>query len=322
MDPNNHNVLLAGSQRMYKSTNNGVSYSVISGDLTTNPVSQLGFGTITTIDIAPSNSSYYYVGTDDGRVWRSTNAGGAWQEISAGLPIRWVTRVTADPLDERVVYVTLSGFSMDEHVAHVYRSTDAGDTWSPIASGLPDIPANDILVDPQNTSRLYIATDVGIYASLDAGQGWFPLGVGMPIQTVFDLTLHSASRTLVAATHGRSQWKLDLTEQPVAVDPITRGGGQPIALSAPVPNPSRASVAFSLALAEGAETEIAVFDPLGRRVRDVFKGFLNSGRHSFSWNGLDQDDRIAPTGVYYARALARGASGRPLIASRRIVRVN
>src|SRR4030095_4400692 len=76
MDPNNHNVLLAGSQRMYKSTNNGVSYSVISGDLTTNPVSQLGFGTITTIDIAPSNSSYYYVGTDDGRGGALTHRGG------------------------------------------------------------------------------------------------------------------------------------------------------------------------------------------------------------------------------------------------------
>src|SRR6185503_6062647 len=106
MDPSNRNVLLAGSHRVYKSTDNGLSYTPVSGDLTTSPPALLTYGTITTLAISPVNASLYYAGTDDGRVWRSTNAGGSWTNISTGLPVRWVTRVTADPVSANTVYVT------------------------------------------------------------------------------------------------------------------------------------------------------------------------------------------------------------------------
>ena len=73
--------------------------------------------------------NFYLAGTDDGRVWRSEDAGGSWFEITAGLPLRWVTRVVADPAQRNTIYVTLSGFVADEHAAHVYRSTNRGSTW-------------------------------------------------------------------------------------------------------------------------------------------------------------------------------------------------
>ncbi|HYM82367.1 MAG TPA: FlgD immunoglobulin-like domain containing protein [Candidatus Limnocylindria bacterium] len=321
ISPSDHKVLLVGSQRVYRSVDNGLSYAPISGNLTTDPPAQLTFGTITTLDIAASDASYYYAGTDDGKVWRSTDEGDTWEDISSGLPVRWVTRVTADPLDARTVYVTLSGFGLDETLAHVYRGTHAGDTWTSISNGLLDVPANDILVDPLDTNRLYLATDVGVYASVNAGQGWFPLGTGMPVQTIFDLTLHSPSRTLVAATHGRSQWKLDLSQLPVAVGP-SGARSSAIALSAPAPNPSRGRVAFSVDLPAPAETDVAVFDPLGRNVRGVFKGFLAAGRHPFSWNGLDASGRRSPAGVYYLRAVAHRSEAAPAIQTRRLVRIN
>ncbi len=217
MDPSNHNVILVGSQRVFRSVDNGISYAPISGDLTTNPAAQVVYGTITTLDISPLSSSTYFAGTDDGRVWRSTDAGSAWIDISAGLPIRWVTRVVADPASASTVYVTLSGFTLDEGESHVYRSTNLGATWTAIGAELPNSPANDLVVAPWDPLTLFAATDVGVYATRNLGATWYPLGQGLPLQAINDLNLHAPTRTLVAATHGRSQWRLDLNQMPLAV---------------------------------------------------------------------------------------------------------
>ena len=314
MNPRNHNLLLVGSQHVYRSTNNGVSYATISGDLTTNPVTQLVFGTITTLDISPADTSRYYVGTDDGKVWRTKDRGGVWTDISAGLPVRWVTRVAPDPVDATTVYVTLSGFGGDEHLAHVYRSTNAGDTWASIAGNLPDAPANDIVVDPLDPNTLYLGTDVGVYVTRTLGASWYALGTGMPAQTVFDLSLHAASRTLIAATHGRSQWKIDLNLMPVAVHPPAPSAV--LALSAPVPNPSRDEIQLTLDLPSRGDVDAAVYDLLGRRVRTIAAGQEEAGSHVLRWDGMDERGRLADPGSYFVRATSQGA-----IAIRRLARL-
>ena len=314
MNPLNHNLLLVGSQRVYRSTDNGVSYSIISGDLSTNPASSLIYGTITALGVSPADTNRYYAGTDDGKVWRTANRGGVWTDISAGLPVRWVTRVTADAAGPLTVYVTLSGFGSDEHMAHVYRSTDAGNTWTSIAGNLPDAPANDLLVDPLDPSTLYLGTDVGVYVTRNLGGIWYALGQGMPVQTIFDLSLQAASRTLVAATHGRSQWKLDLGAMPVAVregPPAAR-----LSLSAPAPNPTRGEIRLTLDLPRAAEVEAAVFDLLGRRVRTLAAGPYAAGSHPLRWDGRDERGRSADPGAYFVRAVSQGE-----IATRRLARV-
>ena len=317
MNPLNHNVILVGSHRVYRSTNNGVSYATISGDLTTNTPSLLTYSTVTTLDISLADTSVYYVGTDDAKVWRSINRGGSWTQITTGLPQRWVTRVTADPVDPQVVYVALSGFSRDEHVPHVYRSADRGSTWTPIAGDLPDIPINDVVVDPADTQRLFVATDVGVYWTPNQGATWAPLGSGLPFTAVFDLTLHAPSRTLVAATHGRSQWKVDITQLPVAVLPSSDGPGiSGVALSAPAPNPSRGWTRLTLELGTPGRVDVAVFDAAGRRVRTLVSGPLAAGRHPVAWDGTDRTGARARAGVYFARAVVREG-----VATRRVVRV-
>jgi photosystem II stability/assembly factor-like uncharacterized protein len=313
MHPADHRVLLVGSHRVYRSVDNGQSYAPISGNLTRNIPAALVYGTLTTLDISPADTALYYAGTDDGKVWRSDNRGAVWTDITAGLPIRYVTRVTADPANSQVVYVTLSGFGLDEPLPHVYRSQDRGTTWASIAGNLPDVPANDILVDPADPATLYLATDVGVYATRNLGAGWFPLGLGMPAQAVFDLTLHAPSRTLVAATHGRSQWRLDLANLPVAVD---RGPAAPrLALSSPAPNPARGAARFALELPAASEAEVSVYDAAGRRVATLHRGPLAAGSHAFAWDGTDARGRRASAGVYFVRASAGGS-----VATRRLVR--
>jgi len=317
MNPLNHNELLAGSQRVYRSTNNGQTYLTISADLTTNRTdAQVVYSTITTLEIAKADTNRYYVGTDDAKVWRTTNRGANWTDISAGLPTRWVTHVASDPTNASVVYVTLSGFSLDESVAHVYRSIDGGDHWSSIAGNLPDIPANDLIVDPVNNSRLFLATDIGVYATDDLGTHWYPLGTGLPLQTVFDLFLHDGTRTLIAATHGRGQWKLDLSALAVAVGgPV---GPSRLALSAPSPNPSRGDMRFVVDTPAGENVSVAIYDALGRRVRQVFAGALGPGSHAMLWDGRDDAGRVTRAGTYFLRAA--GAPQAPVV--RRVVRID
>ena len=209
MDPNDHQVLYIGSHRLYRTDNAALSWSPISGDLT-NGAEFPGANTITTIGLSAADSRVIYVGTGDAKVWVTTNTGAAWYNRSTGLPDRWVTRVTPDPGDPAIAYVTLSGYQNAEWTPHIFRTTNYGQNWISIAGNLPDAPINDIIIDPENSSRLYIATDFGVYYTDNLGGAWQPLGEGMPMQPILDLDFHQPTRQIVAATHGRSMYRLYL----------------------------------------------------------------------------------------------------------------
>ena len=212
-NPNNPSTLYFGGSKLYKSTNHAASWSAISPDLTNGPGQyNQTYGTITTIAVSPVNGQIIYAGTDDGNVWSSQDDGGDWTKISSEfqLPKRWVTRVAADPFDEATAYVTFSGYRYDEYLPHIYRTTDFGQTWTDISGDLPEAPINDIIVDPTLDSALYIATDVGAFVSWNLGQNWGLMGEGLPNVPVCDLTFHDEYRMLIAATYGRSMYKIYL----------------------------------------------------------------------------------------------------------------
>jgi hypothetical protein len=209
-----HNVLYYGSNVLYKTSNAAGLWTAISGDLTDGPgAGNLGFGTITTIGVSPNTAGVVYVGTDDANVWVTTDDGGDWTDISAGLPDRWVTRVTVHPTDPATAYVTLSGYKVGDHAAHIYKTVDYGANWTPIGGNLFDAPINDVVIDPDYPeSALYIATDFGVYMSNDDGANWIELASGMPAVTpVHDLDFHQGTRKLVAGTHGRSMYAITIT---------------------------------------------------------------------------------------------------------------
>jgi photosystem II stability/assembly factor-like uncharacterized protein len=213
-DPHNVNVVYTGTQRVFRSNNFGDSWTSISPDLTTlDNTGTLIFGTITFIDVSPIDEDIIYAGTDDSKVWNTLDGGATWNEVSAGLPERWVTCVEADPFDEHTAYVTLSGYRFHDNASHVYMTTDDGQSWLDIGSNLPDVPVNCIIKDPLIPDALYIATDVGVYYSTDGGTGlWLPAGTGMPVLTCVDLKLHEPTRTLAVGTYGRSVYTLNLDE--------------------------------------------------------------------------------------------------------------
>lgn len=211
MDPNDRLTLYYGTNKVYRTINGADNWQAISPDLTKQD-SNPRLGTVTTIAVAPSNSNVIYAGTDDGNVWVSKNYGDTWQNITQGLPLRWVTRVAVDPKNEAIVYVTFSGLKWKSAQPHVFRSTKYGETWTDISNNLPDAPVNIIKVDPAYSNLLYLGNDVGCFFSADSGFTWNVLGNDLPVVPVYSLDVHEDSRKLIIGTHGRSMYTLNLDE--------------------------------------------------------------------------------------------------------------
>jgi photosystem II stability/assembly factor-like uncharacterized protein len=318
MDPNNHLVLYFGTNKCYKTTNGAGSWTAISGDLTDGPGGgSLTFGTLTTIAVSATASNTIYVGSDDGNVHVTTNGGGNWTEIDAGLPVRWVTRVAIDPADDATAYVTFSGYKEDEFLPHVFRTTNHGSSWTDISGNLPDTPVNDIVPDPADANRLFLATDVGVFVTNDLGGSWELLGSGLPLSVVVDLELHHGTRTLVAGTHGRSAWKLDLQ---AAVDaPAVAGWESAIdgpQLAAPAPNPARGPVTLAFALPAAGSARLTVHDVAGRRIATLWDGAAPAGGTRARWDGRDESGAPVAAGAYFVRLESAGE-----IRTEKIVRV-
>ena len=209
-DPSHPKTLYTGFESVFRTRNNMQSWTKISPNLTYQISS--GYSTVSTISVSPVDSNVIYAGTGDGRVWVTTNGGGLWTDVSAGLPLHWVSRVVTDPADAATAYVTLSGFREYDSAAHVYRTTDDGASWTSIGGSLPDIPVNDLVVDPANRSHLYIATDLNVMATTDGGATWNVLGSSLPEVTVHQLAFHAPTRQLAAFTHGRSVYTIRIPD--------------------------------------------------------------------------------------------------------------
>ncbi|MBI1803671.1 MAG: T9SS type A sorting domain-containing protein [Ignavibacteriae bacterium] len=218
MDPSNSQVLLAGTYRVYRTTNGGASWTAISSDLTGDGSGSQGSdgSVVTSMSIAKSASSTIYVGTGyansafgsafgptSSRVWVTTNTGGSWTNITSGtLPNRYVRATAVDPANPSRAFVCYSGYA----TGHVFRTTNRGGSWADVSSNLPDIPVNTMVIDPLNTSHLIIGTDIGIFESFDGGTSWAQQNGGLANVCVIDLDLR-ADGYLFASTHGRGMFK-------------------------------------------------------------------------------------------------------------------
>lgn len=261
-DPNDPSILYFAGNRVYKSTNHAANWTLISDDLSNGPGQfNQTFGTITTLAASAFSEDVIYAGTDDGNVWVTQSGGGAWTKISDALPQRWVTRVATDPFEAATAYVTFSGYRDDDYLSHIYKTSNFGETWSDISGDLPEVPINDVIVDPTLEGALYIATDVGVFASWNFGENWGMLGAELPMVPVCDLSFHAPNRVLVAATYGRSMYKLFLDDF-VALPDLN-----PVSKSLNIyPNPAHNEVTIDGRFSEFATTHYEVFDLAGRKV--------------------------------------------------------
>lgn len=199
-NPTTAQQLYYATHRIYRSSNDGSSWSAVSGDITGG-----GSAAIRALVAAPSNGQTLYAATNDGRVLNSRNGGAAWDLRLSGNP-GWprVTReIAVDPDDEATAYLGVAWFGEDQ----VLKTTDYGQTWSAIDGDLPDVPVNSVAVCGAACQRiLFAGTDRGVYYTLDENQ-WRKLGNNLPNSPVIDLVVDAGRDRLVAATQGRGLWQ-------------------------------------------------------------------------------------------------------------------
>ena len=214
LDPLFPEILYYGTNRVWKSTNRGENWEPISPDLAQELIiGNLQYGTVSTISVSTLDPNIIIAGTDNGKVWVTYNGGNHWQDISSGLPDRWITSVAIDPFNTDILYTTLSGFRNNDYESHIYKSFNQGNTWTNIGDQIPDIPINKIIVDPIKEGTYYIATDIGVFISEDEGVSWSILGQDLPNVPVTDIDINTNQQTLLAATYGRSMFTYDLSEE-------------------------------------------------------------------------------------------------------------
>ena len=209
------NLLNRSSDRAQPGTWSTISPSLSNPESGTDP--SYPFGTLTTVAAAKTDPNVLYAGTDDGWLWGSKDLGQTWTRFTdPDLPSRWVTRVAVDPTDPDVAYVTYSGLRNADNNAHVLRTTDGGANWVDISGNLPMAPTQDIVIDPPNRNRVFVASDLGVFtANVAKAKGnpdvkWYRLGRGLPRAPVNDIEYQAATNQLYAATYGRSMWRIGL----------------------------------------------------------------------------------------------------------------
>ncbi|MBL8175230.1 MAG: hypothetical protein JNK48_11220 [Bryobacterales bacterium] len=238
MDPSNPQRLYFGTNRVYQTSDGAGVWTAISNDLTNN------VGTLTTVAVSPADGRIVWAGSNSAQVHVTANAHETasvqWTLRREGLPNRGVTHVKPDPVNPRRAIVTFSGFSGAPNTVsgHVFETTDLGETWRDITGNLPNMPVNDVEIDPDIAGTLYAATDLGMFVSRDNGGAWEPLGAGLPNTVYLAVKLHRSARLLRAATHGRGMWDLAVplsreTAGPrvSSLSPANARSGQPLTLA-------------------------------------------------------------------------------------------
>lgn len=199
LDPSDPDILVAGTRRVYRSTDAAVSWVPISPFLGTR---------VSAITIAPGISSVIYAGTNDGRVWVTPDTGKSWFEITAGLEPALVADICIDPTDARRVYLAQNSW---DH-STLWRSDDAGGHWASISDNLPPVPVHSIVLNPSHPTTLYAGTEVGVFVSSSGGGRWKRLGRGLPNAPVFSIVANKLTGYITVGTHGRGAWRIKMAD--------------------------------------------------------------------------------------------------------------
>lgn len=213
ISPHNPRIIYHGMNCLFRSLNMGNNWERISPDLTYNIPEKIGdisYQTIFTISESPFKFGLIYVGTDDGRAHVTKDSGRHWTEISKNLPEKWISRIVASKYHKSTVYCAQNGKRDDDFTAYLWKSKNYSKTWEDISNNIPCGPINVIREDPKNENVLYAGTDLGVYVSIDGGGTWNTLTKDFPTTFVHDLVIHPCEDLMIAATHGRGMYALDV----------------------------------------------------------------------------------------------------------------
>ena len=210
---------------LFQTTTGGQSWEVISPDLsrekweipenvgvyrTPEMANMPRRGVIYTIAPSFHDANIIWAGTDDGLIHLTRDGGKSWTNITPPQLKSWakVSLIEASHFDRDTAYAAVNTLRLDDLRPHIYRTTDAGKSWTEITRGLPDGGiVNAVREDPQRRGLLYAGTEQSVYVSFDNGGNWQSLRLNLPATSIRDLVVKDDD--LVVGTHGRSFWILD-----------------------------------------------------------------------------------------------------------------
>jgi photosystem II stability/assembly factor-like uncharacterized protein len=225
--PHDAETIYTGANVLFKSTNQGQSWDVISPDLTRNDKSKLGpaggpitkdntsieyYCTIFTVMESPVKAGVIWTGSDDGLVHVTRDGGKNWENVTPKNMPEWIqiNSIDASPFDPATAYVAATMYKSDDFRPYLYKTSDYGKTWTKIVGGIPDNAFTRVIrEDPNRRGLLYAGTETGLYVSFNDGASWQSLQLNLPIVPITDLIIHKGEKDLIAATQGRAFWILD-----------------------------------------------------------------------------------------------------------------
>jgi photosystem II stability/assembly factor-like uncharacterized protein len=225
ISPHDPNTLYLGGNVLFKTTNGGQSWTVISPDLTRHDPGTLGpsggpitldqttaeyYGTIFALAESPLVRGLIWAGSDDGLIHLTRDGGRSWTDVTPrDLPaFTRISIIEASHFEPGAAYVAANRYQLDDMAPIILKTTDYGRTWSRIVSGIPATEfVRAVREDPARRGLLFAGTERGVWVSFDDGGQWQSLRRNMPPVPVHDLALKDGD--LIAATHGRSFWILD-----------------------------------------------------------------------------------------------------------------
>jgi hypothetical protein len=225
LSPHDPNVLYVTGNHVFRSTNEGSSWEIISPDLTRNDVTKMGpsggpvtrdntgtefYCTIFAFAESPIQRGLFWAGSDDGLIHVSRDEGKSWKNVTpVDLP-EWslISIIEPSPHDPATAYIAANRYKWDDFQPYLYKTHDFGATWTKITTGIPDNEFTRVIrEDPVRRGLLYAGTEIGILVSFDDGDHWQSLRMNLPVVPVHDLVIKDSD--LIVATHGRSIWILD-----------------------------------------------------------------------------------------------------------------
>ncbi len=210
LSPHDRKVVYHAGNYVFKSLDRGDSWTLISPDLAGSSDPERASTAAGAIAESPLVPGVLYAGTDRGAFWVTADDGKEWIERSSGLPNLYVHSICPSKFSPTRVYVALSGINYDDLGCHLFVSENDGKTWASIKANLPDETGYIIIEDPTNENILYAGLYRGVYISVDRGQSWSLLGPGLPPTCVSDLVVQEREMDLVAGTHGRGIYRMNI----------------------------------------------------------------------------------------------------------------
>jgi photosystem II stability/assembly factor-like uncharacterized protein len=206
----NQRIFYCAGNYVFRSINRGDDLRIISPEIT-----RTKRGSGTALSESPRNPDVLWVGTDDGFVWVTRDGGKNWTNVTEKIPLpgpRWVATLEASRFAEGRCYVAFDAHRSDDDKPYLFVTEDFGATWKPLHQGLPQFGSTRCLrEDVVNPNLLYCGTEFAIFASVDRGQTWTKINNNLPTVAVHEVAVHPTAGEIVAATHGRSLWVLDVT---------------------------------------------------------------------------------------------------------------